>query len=149
MVIGACLNWSDCHETNQFRPVKYRRFVDFARQGFGGLRAKDPTGKIAARRAPEAVARSRVGTSGLPTCPAKIFQSRSPLRNLGRSRQAAALGGCAVKGRTTTGRFQDPAAGHGVSRSKLELSMLSRFTRPAPVHILAFDVVVWVSVTGR
>src|SRR5215831_20830703 len=125
--------------------------MDFVRQGFGGLRAKDPTGKIAARRAPKAIARSRVGTSAGPACPAKIFQSRSPLRNLVRSRQAAALGGCAVKGRTTTGRFQDPATAHGVSRSKLELSMLSRFTRPAPVHILAFDVVVWVWVlaTGR
>src|SRR5215831_13954128 len=130
MVIGACLNWSDCHETNQLRAVKYRRFVDFARQGFGGLRTKDPTGEIATRRAPEAIARSRVGTSGVPTCPAKIFQSQSPLRNLGRSRQAAALGDCAVKGRTTSGRFQDLAAGQGASRSKLEVSVLSPVARP-------------------
>src|SRR5215831_1055136 len=104
--------------------------MDFVRQGFGGLRAKDPTGKIAARRAPKAIARSRVGTSAGPACPAKIFQSRSPLRNLGRSRQAAALGGCAVKGRTTTGRFQDRAAGQGASWNKLEVSVLSPVARP-------------------
>src|SRR5215472_10393024 len=107
-----------------------RRLMDFVRQGFGGLRTKDPTGEIAARRAPEAVARSRVGTSGVPTCPAKIFQSRSPLRNLGRSRQAAALGGCAVKGRTTSGRFQDRAAGQCASRSKLGVSVLSPVVQP-------------------
>ena len=104
--------------------------MDFAHQAFGGLSAKDPTRKIAARGAPEAIARSRVGTSAVPACPAKILQSRSPLRNLGRSRQAAALAGCAVEGRTTTGRFQDPAARQGESRSKLEVSVLSPVARP-------------------
>jgi hypothetical protein len=84
------------HERSGTRSDEYRRHVVAARWDLPIVAATNPDGKTAPGRAAEAAESPPVREPAVPACTPEILQSRSTVRDLGRTWQATTLAGRAV-----------------------------------------------------